>query len=342
MVRHRLRAPLAGAAAVTLLAATATAGAATPRAPRAATLHVAISVPSVLYSNGRQAWVANTGKSSVLELSASSGRELLNVTGSRFHLDNSDAIVQYGNDVWVSNAASDAVTEFYSKSGALKHVLKGPKFHFAIPAAIVVADQHVFVLAQTGDKITEINERTGRLVRYLQGPRYHLVRAVAMVHVGNDVWVASHGGSLTELSAATGGVMRVITASAARLDVPTAIATDGRYLFVANRHGSHLSVLSASTGAFVRVMTSSRLHLDRITSLAIVQGRLWMASTWTHAAFVAGIRVSSGAPVVLSAHAYGYPAVFGDGHHVWVVDRIQSRVSELDGRTGRAIHIISR
>ena len=312
--------------------------------PRAASLHVQISVPSVLYSNGRQAWVANTGKSAVLELSAKTGRELLNVTGAKFHLDNSDAITQYGNDVWVSNAASDSVTEFYSRSGSLKHVLKGPAFHFDVPSMIVIAKGHVFVLAQSGDKVTEINEKSAHLIRYLHGARYHLDGAVGMVRVGTDVWIASGagGGSLTELSAATGGVMRVVTAHSAHLDTPTAVATDGRSLFVSNAHGAHVSVLSAGTGALVRTITSTRLNLDRVTSMAAVEGRLWVASTWTREPYVAGLLAANGTPVRIYPRAYGYPAVFGDGHHVWVVDRIQSRVSELSGRTGHVLRIISR
>lgn len=342
---RRLVGPVGAATALSLLVATATAGAAqTVRAPLATRLHVAISVPSVLYSNGHQVWLANTGKSSVLELSAANGRELLNVTGTKFHLDNSDAIVQYGNDVWVANAASDSVTEFYSKSGALKHVLKGPSFHFAVPAAILVADKHVFVLAQSGDKVTEINEKTHHLVRYLQGARYHLDGAIGMVRVGNSVWIASSasGGMLTQVSAATGGVMRVVTAHAAHLGGPTAIATDGRYLWVSNAHGSHLTELSAANGAFIRSVTSSRLKLNRITSMAIVSGRLWIASNWIHSTFVAGLRTSDGAAVRIYAHRYGYPAVFADARHVWVVDRIQSRVSELSGASGRIVRIISR
>ena len=193
---------LRGAAPVVVAAAALAVPAVAGALARASSLHVAISVPSVLSSNGRQVWVANTGTSSVLELTANGGREVLDVKGAKLRLDNSDAIAQYGNDVWVANAASDTVTEFYAKSGALKHVLAGPKFHFAVPLALVAADRHVFVLATAGDKVTEVNETSGRLVRYLQGARFHFHAATAMTRAGDNVWVVSTGGggSLTELA----------------------------------------------------------------------------------------------------------------------------------------------
>lgn len=310
---------------------------------RASSLHVPISVPSALDSNGRQVWVANTGSSSVIELSASNGKELLNVSGTKYHLDISDAITQVGNDVWVANSASNTVTEFYAKSGALKHVLKGPGFRLAVPVAIVAADKHVFVLDQAGDKVTDVVERTAKLARYLHGARYHLRDAIGMVRVGDDVWIASHGGggTLTEISGATGGVMRVVTATAGHLDGPTAIATDGSTLWVANAHGSHLTVLNASNGVFLRAVTTDRVKLDHVASVSIAAGRVWLAGT-TRPTFVAALLSRSGAVARIYVHRFGYPAVSADPRHVWVVDRLQSRVTELSARSGKVLRVISR
>jgi hypothetical protein len=119
---------------------------------------------------------------------------------------------------------------------------------------------------------------------------------------------------------------------------PSAIATDGRSLWVANAHSAHLSVLAASTGAFERTVTSSRVKLTRVTSMSIAGGRLWLASTSSK--FVAGLSAANGALVRLYASRFSYPAVFGDPRHAWVVDRIQSRVSELSAGTGKILRVI--
>ena len=322
--------------AVALGSSGASAGAVTVRAPRSTKLHVAISVPSVLSSNGHQVWVANTGTSSVLELSAKTGKELLDVSGMKYHLDNPDAIVQYGNDVWVADAASNAVTEFSSKSGALKHVLADPKLRFAVPGAIAIADHHVFVLSadhQQGDRGEREDGQAHPVPARPPLPPPPRGRHGARRQRRVDREQRRRGGTLTELSAATGGVVRVVTASAGHLDSPTAIATDGRYLWVANAQGAHLSELSASSGALVRTVTSTRLKLNRVTSITVAGGRVWLAST-AAPALVAGL-AQNGDVVPLFAHRFGFPAVFGDSRHVWVVDRIQSRVSELSDTLGQ-------
>jgi DNA-binding beta-propeller fold protein YncE len=334
----RPSARLAAIAACGLGLAVPAVAAATPRA----TLHVAISVPAALSSNGREVWLANTGTGSVLELSATTGKELLNVSGTKLRLDNSDGIAQVGNDVWVANEASNTVTEFYAKTGALKHVLAGPKYRLAVPAAIVVADGHVFVLSLAGDKVTMLVEKNARLARYLAGPRFHFDHAVGIVRVGKDVWVVSSGarGGLTELSGATGGVMRIVTASTAHLVRPTAIATDGAHLLVTNAGGRRITILS-TTGHYLGSLTTSRVDLDRATSIAAVDGTVWVAST-TKPAYVIGLRERNGALVRAYRHRFGFPMVFSDAAHAWVVDRIQSEVTELSPRTGWPVRVISR
>ena len=328
------RALLAGAAAAVL--ATTPAWAATPRSTG---LHEPISVPSVLSSNGKRVWLANTGSSSVLELSAYSGRELLNVKGSKFKFDNSDAITQYGNDVWVSNEASDTVTEFAATTGTLRHVLHGPTFHFAIPTQLVAVDRHVYVLDAAGDKITVIVERNGRLARYLEGPRFHLDHAVAIVRAGQDLWAVSADGTLTELSGATGGVLRVVVGPTAHLVHPVAATTNGADLLVADAGTGTVTVLSAATGRYLGSISTGAVPLRRATSIAATDGTIWVAST-ASPAFVVGLRARGGTTVHVFRHRFTFPAVFADARHVWVVDRIQSRVTELAPTTGSVLRTL--
>jgi len=163
-----------------------------------------------------------------------------------------------------------------------------------------------------------------------------------MVRVGGDIWVLSSGagGTLTELRAATGSVVRVVSATA-QLDSPTAIASDGVHLWVANARGSRLVMLSASDGRLVRSVTSANVRLNRVTTIAVAHGCVWVASTIGRT-YVAGFHASDGKLIHVYAHHFGYPAVFGDTHHAWVVDRIQSRVTELAPGSGKVVRVISR
>jgi DNA-binding beta-propeller fold protein YncE len=62
---------------------------------------------------------------------------------------------------------------------------------------------------------------------------------------GTDVWVANMGG-LTELNAATGAPIRVVTGPSYEFDDPSAIAADGAHLWVANSGADSVTELPAS------------------------------------------------------------------------------------------------
>lgn len=305
-------------------------------------LKVEVSVPSVLVGNARHLWLANTGTSSVLELSSSNGSEVRNVSGKRYRLDDSDAIAASGAAVWVANASNDTITEFRAADSHLIRVLSAPAYHLDVPVAIAIADHHVFVLNQEGSRILVLSESTGKLVRVLAGERYHFVHTAGMVAVRDDVWTANGGGAgtLTEFSAASGRVLRVVTAKRARLDTPVAITSDGTHLWVANQAASHVSELNAATGAFDRILRARRASLDAVTSIAVADRTVWMARAGM-GTLVIGVNSTTGRTVRCSAHKFGFPAVFSDGRHVWVVDRTESRVSQVNPLDGKVIRVIS-
>jgi len=318
-----------------LIAGTGTLAGAAPR------LKVAVSVPSVLAGNASHLWLANTGASSVLELRTSNGTELRNVSGAKYQLDDSDAIAVSETAVWVANASSNTVTEIRAADGKLLRVVSAPKVRLEVPVAIVVASHHVFVLSQKGTRIVELSESTGRLVRVLAGPRYHFIHTAGMVAVRGDVWTANGGGkgTLTEFNAMTGRVVRVVTAAKARLSTPVAITSDGAHLWVANRTGKHLSELEATTGALVRTFRVQHTNLDRATSMAVADHVVWVARAGA-VPMVVGVNSKTGRTVQCATHKFGFPAVFSDGRHIWVVDRTESRLSEVVAASGAVLRVV--
>ncbi len=296
----------------------------------------------MLLSNGRDAWVANTGTSSVIELDEANGAELQNVGGSQYKLDDSDGMLAYGPNLWVSNVSCDCVTELHQGGGALVRVLSGPDYRFQTPAGLVAASGHVFVLDQLGNRLVELDETSGHRIAWLTAAKYHLVHTTAMVVVHGDVWTANGGGdgTLTEIDAATGGVVRIVQADAVDADGPDALAAYGGDLWVLSAHRAHVSIVNASTGRLVRTVTARHAPLAQATSICLSQGRVWVASNGAHP-FVDGFLRTNGQRIHDYLHPeFTYPSVFCDAHHVWVVDRLQSRVSELNALSGTIVRVI--
>jgi len=151
-------------------------------------------------------------------------------------------------------------------------VLRAPTHRLEVPVAIAIAERHVFVLNKAGPD-PRAQRVDGQLVKVLGGPRYHFIHTAGMVSVRDDIWTANGGGkgTLTEISASTGRVLRVVAAGKGRLSTPVAITTDGTYLWVGNRAGNHLSELSAASGRFVRTLRIRDASLDAVTSISVCQ-----------------------------------------------------------------------
>jgi DNA-binding beta-propeller fold protein YncE len=296
----------------------------------------------VLAASGLKIWVANTGSHSVLEFDVKTGTEVHSIAALKDQLFNSDAIEVVGDQVWVANSASDTITILGSHTGDLVRVLHGDKDHFgAAPIALASSAHHVFVLGQGGSTVVEFAAVTDKLVQVLHGARYHFSEATALAVSGTSVWVLSSRlqGSLTELDAATGGVERIVGAVKADLDHPTAMSAIGGQLWIANSAGDHLSELSASSGRLLATPKVAHLNINSATSIIAEDSRVWLASTATPP-WVACVRVSTHSLVRIFAHRFGFPSVFGGAGHVWVVDRTQSRVTELNPSTASVLRVL--
>ena len=98
----------------------------------------------------------------------------------------------------------------------------------------------------------------------ISGSSYEFRYPDAIASDGTHVWVANGlGGSVTELSASTGGLVKVISGSRYEFDDPAAIASDGTHVWVANDGGNSVTELSASTGALVKVISGLELRVRR-------------------------------------------------------------------------------
>jgi DNA-binding beta-propeller fold protein YncE len=72
-------------------------------------------------------------------------------------------------------------------------------------------------------------------------------RPYAISSDGTHVWVANYGGnSVTELAAATGALVKVISGSSYGFNYPDAVSSDGTDVWVANYNGQSVTELPAS------------------------------------------------------------------------------------------------
>jgi DNA-binding beta-propeller fold protein YncE len=96
-----------------------------------------------------------------------------------------------------------------------------------------------------GGSVAEVDVATGR-VRVLTGDGFS--GPVAVASDGTRVWVADSGGNaVTELNAATGALVQVLTGSRYGFSDPVAVAADGTRVWVANGDSDSVTEFPAST-----------------------------------------------------------------------------------------------
>jgi hypothetical protein len=193
------------------------------------------------------------------------------ISASRYRFNGPDAIAPSGPDLFVANEDGNSITELNASTGSLVRVISASRYRFNGPDAIAPSGPDLFVAnggprgALDGDRgpslppasgtsVTELNASTGRLVRVISASSYGFSGPHAIAVSGPDLFVANrkgpiraeflpNGTSVTELSASTGRLVRVISGSSYGFDGPDALAVSGLDLFVANCEGQSVTEL---------------------------------------------------------------------------------------------------
>jgi len=166
------------------------------------------------------------------------------------------------------------------------------------------------------------------------------------------VWVANSDdesgsrGWISEFSATSGALIRVIAGPRYGLTDPQALAVGSGGIWVADGSGGGLTELDAATGALIRVVAGPRYQFADPGAIAVAGHDLWVANggsdsvTEINAATGALIRVISSQRYQLSTTVYA-PAIAVAGDHVWVPDASTDSVTEINAATGALIRVIS-
>ncbi len=329
--------------------------------------------PLALAFSGNSLIVTNFLGNSVTELDASTRKLLRVVTGSPYRFDDPAAEVSDGGDLFVASGVYDgynAIDELDATTGALIRIIRGPSYRFNSLDALAMSGGDLFAVSGAshdpvgdGGWVTEVNAASGALVRVIRSPSFNNPDAIAVAE--GDVFVANMGDAvtgspITEFSASTGTIVRVISGRKHRLNDPDALAVVGGDLFVANvgdiphigASGASITEISVSSGALVRVISAPWPKNSWPNALAVKGDALYVAmndyrGTPYHPRetdFLAELNTTSGT-VSRVVHGTRYDfsdpsALMVDANRLFVANEFGDSVTEIDTSTGRLVRVL--
>ena len=159
---------------------------------------------------------------------------------------------------------------------AVAHVNESSSASHATKPTTLVSSSHI------SSRSSATYRDSGCPVNRFDGPQ-------ALAVSGSDLFVADlNGDSVTEVSASTGALVRVILGSSYKFDNPDALAVSGPDLLVANAKGNSVTEVRTTTGALVRVITGSSYKFNGPDALAVSKGDLLVANYGNAAANLLG------------------------------------------------------
>jgi len=195
-----------------------------------------------------------------------------------------------GGHLWVSNQAGNSLTEVDPSTGAWMGTFRAGSYHFNHPTAIASDGPDLFVANGSGS-LSEVRASNGAAIRTISGPQFGFVHPIALAASGDTVLVLNAGqssakpavaGSVTEIDARTGQLLRTVSGSSFALDDPVALAASGPDTYIADEANSSVTEIDTTSGALVRVIAGQGLNSpDGIT---VSDGHVWVADAGSNAA----------------------------------------------------------
>jgi DNA-binding beta-propeller fold protein YncE len=272
------------------------------------------------------------------------------VTSALAAKNGTSAIAADGARLWAIDGNS--VEQLNASNGSVIRTLSGSKYQFGQPTGIAAYGAHVWVT--NGRSLTEVNASDGAVTRVLSSGKYARIQPTGIADDGTHLWVTSpagdwddpaispdglpldHGsGSVTELSASNGSVIRTLSGSKYQFNQPPGITADGTHVWVTNLdYGRWVIELNASDGSVIRTLpsiaapgTSLMVDPDPL-GIATDGTRVWIADYGNN--FVSELNASNGTFIrtlsdgshfSTSSYEWGYNfpnAIAVEGTRVWI------------------------
>ena len=195
-----------------------------------------------------------------------------------------------GGHLWVSNRAGNSLTEIDPLTGAWMGTFLGGRYGFDHPTAITSAGPDLFVANDTGS-LSEVRASDGAPIRTISGTKFGFSHPVALAVSGHTVLVLNAGrpaatpavaGSISEIDARTGHLLRKVSGPSFSFDDPIALAVSGPDAYIADVTSNSVTEIDITSGALVRVVAGQGLNTpDGIT---VADGHVWVADAGSNAA----------------------------------------------------------
>ena len=160
----------------------------------------------------------------------------------------------------------------------------------------------------------------------------------AVAFDGTHLWVVNEdhlasqtgGNSVTELNAADGSWVRILTGSSYGFNIPDAIVFDGVHLWVANSNANSVTEIDASDGSFVRTVSGGNYNFSQPGAMAFDGTHIWVANSGNNT--LTSINAADGSLAGnLAIPGLDQPAgIAFDGTNLWVTSEGDDGVFEID------------
>lgn len=204
-----------------------------------------VASPSALALSGNMLWVANSKANTVSGFSIKTGNLVRIIYGDGFR--DPYALAVSSGRLWVANRGTGTISVLNATTGAWRATLRGKKLDLRDPLTEVAGPATLWVADSRG--ITEISTTTMHVLRRISDPSYKLGGRVAMVLARGDLWVADmYGNSVTEIDAANGRLVQVLSGPRYHFDYPAGIAAYHRRIWVTNNGNASITELHLPAG----------------------------------------------------------------------------------------------
>ena len=254
--------------------------------------------------DGENIWVANNSDNTVSKIRASDGSSL-----GTFSAAGAIGLAFDGANVWVTSVTGNVVYKLRASDGKALGSFptgKGPFW----PA---FDGQNVWIPNGDGtvDKLRASDGKNLGIFTAGDNP-------IAIAFDGQNVWITNYlGGSVTELRASDGALIRTVTTGTGF--EPFGVAFDGVNIWVANRAGGTLTKIRASDGAILGNFSAP----DGAYGVAFDGNYVWVSGD----TFVEAVRARDGAVIA----RWQEPSTTGiafDGAHIWISNLNQNTVTK--------------
>ena len=275
-----------------------------------------------------------------------------------------------GSRAWISQSGPDKVVGLSTADGKQ---LSSDTQALNFPWDIAAGDGYAWVANGGGSpgSVTRISATTGAVTQ-LAGPSHDIANPTAVAIQGSHVWVANLGakthtgftgfGSVTELDASTGTVLKSIPGTKTGITYPASIAVSGPYVWLVD------AGYKGGLGGVTRIDTrdGSSFTKDggnygfvRPAAIAVGGSHVWVLNDpYRGGLSVTEMNASDGSFVqTLSGSQYdfgSYVSLFGyraagiaaAGNRVWVADPDggssgHGAVTEINAQTGGLVRVLS-